>query len=106
MPEAPHSLPRLLSRRPPPLSPPCQGLGRARRLDDAFEVLEAMESGTAPGRPALTAVHLNTLVNACADAGDARRARSVLQRYRSAAVGGTAAPTAFTYNLLIKVTQW
>jgi hypothetical protein len=46
-----------------------QGLGEARRLDDAFELLESMEAGTAPGQPELTNVHLNTLVNACADAG-------------------------------------
>ncbi|CAI5982538.1 unnamed protein product [Closterium sp. NIES-64] len=78
-----------------------KGLGRAKRLDDAFEVLEAMEDGTAPGRPELTAVHLNTLVNACADAGDARRAMSVVQRYKRA-FSGAIGPSAFTYNLLLK----
>lgn len=46
-----------------------QGLGEAQRLDDAFELLEKIESGTAPGRVELTDVHLNTLVNACAHAG-------------------------------------
>jgi hypothetical protein len=47
-----------------------QGLGEARRLDDAFDLVEALESGRAPGRfVELTDVHLNTLVNACAHAG-------------------------------------
>lgn len=47
-----------------------QGFGEARRLDDAFDLVEALESGRAPGRHVeLTDVHLNTLVNACAHAG-------------------------------------
>lgn len=47
-----------------------QGLGEARRLDDAFDLVEALESGRALGRHVeLTDVHLNTLVNACAHAG-------------------------------------
>lgn len=47
-----------------------QGLGEARRLDDAFDLVEALESGRAPGKHVeLTDVHLNTLVNACAHAG-------------------------------------
>eukprot|EP00270_Netrium_digitus_P010029 TRINITY_DN307_c0_g2_i1.p1 TRINITY_DN307_c0_g2~~TRINITY_DN307_c0_g2_i1.p1 ORF type:complete len:815 (+),score=290.51 TRINITY_DN307_c0_g2_i1:180-2447(+) len=79
-----------------------KGLGQARRLDDAFELLERMEDGTAPGRPELTSVHLNLLINACAEAGDALRARGVLQRYRTLAGVGAAAPSVFTYNLLIK----
>lgn len=48
-----------------------QGLGHAHRLDDAFELLEAIEAGTAPGKPVLSDVHLNTLVNACVEAGKA-----------------------------------
>lgn len=72
-------------------------------MDDAFELLEEMEAGTAPGRPELTEVHLNTLVNVCADAGDARRARGVLQRFK--AFGRGLGPSALTYNLLIKVRQ-
>ncbi|CAK9860089.1 unnamed protein product [Sphagnum jensenii] len=77
-----------------------KGLGEARRLDDAFELLESMEAGTAPGQPELTNVHLNTLVNACADAGEALRARGVLLRYRSSV--RKSGLTTFTYNLLIK----
>lgn len=48
-----------------------QGLGEAHRLDDAFELLEEIEAGTAPGNPVLSDVHLNTLVNACVEAGKA-----------------------------------
>lgn len=78
-----------------------KGLGEARRLDDAFDLVEALESGRAPGRHVeLTDVHLNTLVNACAHAGDALRARGVLLRYRSS-VRKTGLTT-FTFNLLIK----
>eukprot|EP00897_Mesotaenium_endlicherianum_P009715 jgi/Mesen1/8772/ME000524S08067 len=77
-----------------------KGLGQAKRLDDAFELLERMESGTAPGRPELTEVHLNTLMNACAEAGEALRARGLLQRYRAFAPGQ--GPSTLTYNLLIK----
>eukprot|EP00850_Spirogloea_muscicola_P010366 SM000060S19698 [mRNA] locus=s60:584769:590244:- [translate_table: standard] len=78
-----------------------KGLGQAKRLDDAFELLESMENGTAPGRPQLNAVHINTLINACAEAGDALRARGILQRYRTFGQGSSG-PSTFTYNLLIK----
>lgn len=78
-----------------------KGLGEARRLDDAFDLVEALESGRAPGRYVeLTDVHLHTLVNACAHAGDALRARGVLLRYRSS-VRKTGLTT-LTFNLLIK----
>eukprot|EP00245_Coleochaete_scutata_P003892 TRINITY_DN1591_c0_g1_i1.p1 TRINITY_DN1591_c0_g1~~TRINITY_DN1591_c0_g1_i1.p1 ORF type:complete len:715 (-),score=135.95 TRINITY_DN1591_c0_g1_i1:280-2424(-) len=78
-----------------------KGLGQAGRLDDAFEVLESMEAGTAPGRPEVTEVHINTLMNACAEAGEAMRARGILRRQTS--VDGTGGPpTTFSYNLLIK----
>eukprot|EP00850_Spirogloea_muscicola_P020364 SM000213S06829 [mRNA] locus=s213:204039:211980:- [translate_table: standard] len=79
-----------------------KGLGQAKRLDDAFELLESMEKGTAPGRPQLNVVHINTLINACAEAGDALRARGILQRYRTFGQGSSG-PSTFTYNLLIKV---
>ncbi|XP_024382492.1 pentatricopeptide repeat-containing protein At5g10690 isoform X2 [Physcomitrium patens] len=78
-----------------------KGLGEARRLDEAFDLVELLESGRAPGRHVeLTDVHLNTLVNACAHAGDALRARGVLLRYRSS-VRKTGLTT-LTFNLLIK----
>ena len=80
-----------------------QGLGQAKRLDDAFELLEKMEAGSAPGQPHLTDVHLNTLVNACAEAGEALRARGLLSRFKS--FGQGLGPSAFTYNLLIKVSR-
>eukprot|EP00271_Cylindrocystis_brebissonii_P022391 TRINITY_DN8604_c0_g1_i1.p1 TRINITY_DN8604_c0_g1~~TRINITY_DN8604_c0_g1_i1.p1 ORF type:complete len:712 (+),score=110.76 TRINITY_DN8604_c0_g1_i1:58-2193(+) len=77
-----------------------KGLGQAKRLDEAFQLLEDMESGRVPGKPKLSEVHLNTLINACAEAGEALRARGVLARYRN--LGQGARPTTFTYNLLIK----
>ncbi|CAM6116715.1 unnamed protein product [Calypogeia fissa] len=77
-----------------------KGLGEALRLDDAFELLEEIEAGTAPGNPVLSDVHLNTLVNACVEAGDSLRARGALLRYRSSVQGSR--PSILTYNLLIK----
>ncbi|BFI23866.1 protein MpPPR_61 [Marchantia polymorpha subsp. ruderalis] len=77
-----------------------RGLGEARRLDDAFELVETIVGGQAPGSPKLTDVHLNTLVNACVEAGDSLRAKGVLLRYRSSV--SKTGPSTLTYNLLIK----
>ncbi|CAM6086271.1 unnamed protein product [Calypogeia fissa] len=77
-----------------------KGLGEALRLDDVFELLEEIEAGTAPGNPVLSDVHLNTLVNACVEAGDSLRARGALLRYRLSVQGSR--PSILTYNLLIK----
>ncbi|KAL2650648.1 hypothetical protein R1flu_018776 [Riccia fluitans] len=77
-----------------------RGLGEARRLDDAFELVEKIVRGKAPGNPKLTDVHLNTLVNACVEAGDPLRARAALLRYRSSVP--KTSPSTLTYNLLIK----
>lgn len=38
-------------------------------FDDAFELIESLENGTAPGGSTLTEVHVRTLLNAFADAG-------------------------------------
>ncbi|GBG75686.1 hypothetical protein CBR_g20311 [Chara braunii] len=70
-----------------------KGLGEAGRLDDAFELLELMEAGNAPGQPQVTDMHLRTLMNACAEAGDILRARGVLDRHQ---------PNTMSYNMLIK----
>ncbi|KAL3683697.1 hypothetical protein R1sor_001719 [Riccia sorocarpa] len=77
-----------------------KGLGEARRLDDAFELVERIVGGKAPGNLELTDVHLNTLVNACIEAGDSLRARAALVRYRSSVP--KTSPSTLTYNLLIK----
>ncbi|MCO5609595.1 hypothetical protein L7F22_063825 [Adiantum nelumboides] len=47
-----------------------KGFGNEEMLDEAYEVVEALESGTAPGGPTLTEVHLHTLLNALAEAAD------------------------------------
>ncbi|XP_024532860.1 pentatricopeptide repeat-containing protein At5g10690 isoform X1 [Selaginella moellendorffii] len=77
-----------------------KGLGKAGLLDAAFQILESMDLGTAPGKPKLSLIHLNTLINACANAGDARRARGALKRYHS--VIKDEGPSLVTYNMLIK----
>lgn len=77
-----------------------KGLGESRMLDEAFELVEALENGTAPGGPPLTEVHLRTLLNAFADAGEMMRARGVLIRYRP--LFNRTGPSIITYNILIK----
>eukprot|EP00250_Pteridium_aquilinum_P012680 c20872_g1_i1 orf=71-1969(+) len=77
-----------------------KGLGQSRMLDEAYELVEALENGTAPGGPALTEVHLRTLLNGFADAGEMMRARGVLLRYRP--LFNKTGPSIFTYNILIK----
>lgn len=49
---------------------PCwKGLGRARRIDEAFQVLESVELGTAVGSPKLSAPLVFGLLNALVEAG-------------------------------------
>lgn len=77
-----------------------KGLGESRMFDEAFELVESIESGNAPGRPVLSEVHIRTLLNAFAEAGEMLRARGVLTRYRS--LVNRTGPSIFTYNILIK----
>lgn len=46
-----------------------QGLGAARRIDEAFYVLESVERGTAVGGPKLSAPLVLGLLNALVEAG-------------------------------------
>lgn len=46
-----------------------KGLGKARRIDEAFQVLESVERGTAVGRPKLSAPLIYGLLNALVEAG-------------------------------------
>lgn len=46
-----------------------QGLGAARRIDEAFYVLESVERGTAVGSPKLSAPLVLGLLNALVEAG-------------------------------------
>lgn len=46
-----------------------KGLGVARRIDEAFEVLESVERGVAVGSPKLSAPLIFGLLNALVEAG-------------------------------------
>ncbi|KAJ8763788.1 hypothetical protein K2173_003570 [Erythroxylum novogranatense] len=78
-----------------------KGLGEARRVDEAFQILESIEKGTTAGSPKLSAPILFGLLNALIDAGDLRRAKGLLARYGFLfRKGGT--PSISIYNLLMK----
>ncbi|GAQ85338.1 hypothetical protein KFL_002300100 [Klebsormidium nitens] len=68
--------------------------GAAGRVEEALRLLSLMSSPTAPGAPQVTDVHVATVLNACADAGDSLRARQLLESR------GTR--TTLAYNMLIK----
>ncbi|XVE97263.1 hypothetical protein REPUB_Repub03eG0005100 [Reevesia pubescens] len=78
-----------------------KGLGRARRIDEAFQLLESVEQGTASGKPKLSAQLIYGLLNALIEAGDLRRANGLLARYGFLLREG-GSPSVFTYNLLMK----
>ena len=46
-----------------------KGLGLARRIDEAFQILESVEQGTAVGSPKLSAPLIYGLLNALIEAG-------------------------------------
>ncbi|KAF3447651.1 hypothetical protein FNV43_RR12838 [Rhamnella rubrinervis] len=58
-----------------------KGLGKARRIDEAFQLLESVERGSAIGSPKLSAPLIYGLLNALVEAGDIRRANGLLARY-------------------------
>lgn len=78
-----------------------KGLGKARRIDEAFQLLEAVERGSAVGNPELSASLLHGLLNALLDAGDLRRANGLLARYGFVFHEG-GGPSILIYNLLMK----
>ncbi|KAI3435397.1 CBS domain-containing protein [Psidium guajava] len=78
-----------------------KGLGDARRIDEAFQVLECVENGTAMGNPKLSAALIFGLLNALIEAGDLRRANGLLARYGSVLHEG-GRPSILMYNLLMK----
>ncbi|KAL2236149.1 UNVERIFIED_CONTAM: Pentatricopeptide repeat-containing protein [Sesamum indicum] len=77
------------------------GLGDARRFDEAFQVLESVEQGTAVGGPQLSAVLICGLLNALIESGDLRRANGLLARYGYVLQEGES-PSILTFNLLMK----
>ncbi|KAM5565389.1 pentatricopeptide repeat-containing protein [Rosa sericea] len=78
-----------------------KGLGGARRIDEAFEVLESVERGVAVGSPKLSAPLIFGLLNALVDAGDLRRANGLLARYGFLLREGGSLSLR-VYNLLMK----
>ncbi|XP_056174639.1 pentatricopeptide repeat-containing protein At5g10690-like [Syzygium oleosum] len=78
-----------------------KGLGDARRIDEAFQVLESVENGTAMGNPKLSAVLIFGLLNALIEAGDLRRANGLLARYGYVLHKG-GRPSILMCNLLMK----
>ncbi|XP_021855756.2 pentatricopeptide repeat-containing protein At5g10690 isoform X2 [Spinacia oleracea] len=78
-----------------------KGLGKARRIDEAFHLLEVVERGDAVGSPELSAPLLYGLLNALLDAGDLRRANGLLARY-GFVFYEAGSPSILIYNLLMK----
>ncbi|KAK1323098.1 Pentatricopeptide repeat-containing protein [Acorus calamus] len=77
-----------------------KGLGEARRVDEAFQMLEAVEKGTAAGSVKLSPPLIYGLLNALLEAGDMRRAHGLLARYRP--VLQEENPSTLLYNMLMK----
>ncbi|CAJ2674845.1 unnamed protein product [Trifolium pratense] len=78
-----------------------KGLGKAHRFDEAFQLLESVENGTAAGSPKLSAPLVFGLLNALTEAGDLRRANGLLACYGSVLREGEHFSVS-VYNLLIK----
>uniref|UniRef100_A0A6N2N8F6 CBS domain-containing protein n=1 Tax=Salix viminalis TaxID=40686 RepID=A0A6N2N8F6_SALVM len=78
-----------------------KGLGVARRIDEAFQILESVEMGTAAGSPKLSAPMIFGLLNALISAGDIRRAKGLLARY-GYLLHESRNPSILIYNLLMK----
>ncbi|XP_015971996.1 pentatricopeptide repeat-containing protein At5g10690 [Arachis duranensis] len=78
-----------------------KGLGEARKIDEAFQLLESVENGTALGSPELSAPLILGLLNALIQSGDLRRANGLLARYGFLFREGGSFPVS-VYNLLMK----
>ncbi|XP_015696362.2 pentatricopeptide repeat-containing protein At5g10690 isoform X2 [Oryza brachyantha] len=76
-----------------------KGLGIARRIDDAFEILESIEKDTSTGSPRLSPHLLCGFLNALIEAGDMRRANALVARFREVLYKGH---SVLLYNLLMK----
>ncbi|KAF6138533.1 hypothetical protein GIB67_022567 [Kingdonia uniflora] len=72
----------------------------ARRIDEAFGLLESVEKGDIVGSPKLSPTLIYGLLNALIEAGDLRRANGLLARCH--AVLTTGGPSIILYNLLMK----
>ncbi|KAF3339261.1 pentatricopeptide repeat-containing protein [Carex littledalei] len=77
-----------------------KGLGQARRFDEAFQIIESVEDGTATGSPMLSARLFYGLLNAILEKGDMRRANALVARCRK--VLNDEGDSVYLYNLLMK----
>ncbi|TVU09640.1 hypothetical protein EJB05_43126, partial [Eragrostis curvula] len=75
-----------------------KGLGIARRIDEAFEVLESIEKATI-GSPRLSPHLICGFLNALIEAGDMRRANALVARFRKVFYEDH---SVLLYNLLMK----
>ncbi|KAK6927726.1 Pentatricopeptide repeat [Dillenia turbinata] len=78
-----------------------KGLGKCQRIDEAFQLLESVEQGSAAGSAKLSAPLFYGLLNALIEAGDLRRANGLLARY-GFVLHECSSPSILLYNLLIK----
>ncbi|KAL6656053.1 hypothetical protein ACP70R_006879 [Stipagrostis hirtigluma subsp. patula] len=76
-----------------------KGLGIARRIDEAFEILEWIEKDTSIGSPMLSPHLICGFLNALIEAGDMRRANALVARFRKVLYEGH---SVLLYNLLMK----
>ncbi|XP_051187704.1 pentatricopeptide repeat-containing protein At5g10690 isoform X1 [Lolium perenne] len=76
-----------------------KGLGIARRIDEAFEILESIEKDTSVGCPSLSPHLICGFLNTLIEAGDMRRANALVARFRQVLYEGQ---SVLLYNLLMK----
>ncbi|XP_039795291.1 pentatricopeptide repeat-containing protein At5g10690-like isoform X2 [Panicum virgatum] len=76
-----------------------KGLGIARRIDEAFEILESIEKDSLIGSPRLSPHLICGFLNALIEAGDMRRAIALVARFRKVLYEGH---SVLLYNLLMK----
>ncbi|KAJ3704838.1 hypothetical protein LUZ61_008543 [Rhynchospora tenuis] len=77
-----------------------KGLGQARRIDEAFQILESVEDGTSTGNTTLSARLVYGLLNEILETGDVRRANALVARCRN--VLCDEGDSVLLYNLLMK----
>ncbi|THU71499.1 hypothetical protein C4D60_Mb04t02080 [Musa balbisiana] len=77
-----------------------KGLGEARRVDEAFQMLESIDKGSAFGGLQLSAHVIYGLLNSLLQSGDLWRANGLIARYRF--VLHEEGQSLLLYNLLIK----
>ncbi|XP_008805415.1 pentatricopeptide repeat-containing protein At5g10690 isoform X2 [Phoenix dactylifera] len=77
-----------------------KGLGEARRVDEAFQILECVEQDSATGSPKLSSKLIFGLLSALLEAGDMRRANGLVARFRR--VLHEDGHSVVLYNLLMK----